>query len=398
MASRANELSSLSSVVAPALLTVREGKTVVTPRTTGDVAAIARYAHENHLAIEIMGSGTKRAWGNQVDSDLLLDMTKLQGVREHVWQDLTATVAAGSTWSFVADALAQQSQRIALDPLWPEAATVGGIVATNDSGALRSRYGSLRDLIIGMTIVLADGTIARSGGKVVKNVAGYDLHKLMTGAFGTLGIIVEVTFRLHPSPKAFTTWTTHSDDVAPLERLRHRLADSSIPFEALQLRTSSDGFALDVALASLPGCLNDLSRALHQLATPLALTESDTAVWSLRQNTFQRDRAMAKLTASPDGVAPLTAEIRRLHGHAVAQQCGTITANLPAEPGLIASLREQAHAHGGSLMLLHWPGEMDSSRPAVWGSSPSSLALMQQIKQNFDSHRILNPGRFLEGI
>ena len=123
---------------------------------------------------------------------------------------MTATVEAGCSWSAMQAALARHGQFVALDPLWPDRATVGGIVATNDSGPLRLRYGSLRDLIIGMTIVLADGTIARTGGKVVKNVAGYDLHKLMTGAFGTLGIITEVTFRLHSVPRHTRSFTVTS--------------------------------------------------------------------------------------------------------------------------------------------------------------------------------------------
>ena len=114
----------------------------------------------------------------------------MNALREHAWQDMTCTVEAGCTWAAMQAELARHGQMVALDPLWPERATVGGIVATNDSGALRLKYGGLRDLIIGMTVVLADGTIAKSGGKVVKNVAGYDLHKLMTGSFGTLGVIV----------------------------------------------------------------------------------------------------------------------------------------------------------------------------------------------------------------
>ncbi len=122
-------------------------------------------------------------------------------VLEHTWQDLTCTVQAGCTWQSLQDALAQHGQFVALDPLWPERATVGGIIASNDSGSLRLRYGSLRDLVIGMTVVLADGTVAQVGGKVVKNVAGYDLHKLLIGAFGTLGVITEVTFRLHAIPR-----------------------------------------------------------------------------------------------------------------------------------------------------------------------------------------------------
>ena len=147
------------------------------------------------------GGGTKQGWGYPVAPALVLEMHRLNVLREHTWQDMTCTVEAGCTWASLQSALAQHGQYVALDPLWPERATVGGIVATNDSGALRLRYGGLRDLIIGMTIVLADGTIAHTGGKVVKNVAGYDLHKLMIGAFGTLGVITSVNFRLHSMPQ-----------------------------------------------------------------------------------------------------------------------------------------------------------------------------------------------------
>ncbi len=121
-------------------------------------------------------------------------------------------------WSNMQSSLAKPGQFVALDPLWPDRATIGGIVATNDSGSLRLRYGSLRDLIIGMTIVLADGTIARSGGKVVKNVAGYDLHKLMTGAFGTLGIITEVCFRppLHSQARQASRFRHARSSLSPI--------------------------------------------------------------------------------------------------------------------------------------------------------------------------------------
>ena len=153
------------------------------------------------------GGGTKQGWGYPVAPALVLEMQRLNVLREHTWQDMTCTVEAGCTWAALQSGLAEHGQYVALDPLWPEQATVGGIVATNDSGALRLKYGGLRDLIIGMTIVLADGTIARTGGKVVKNVAGYDLHKLMIGAFGTLGVITSVNFRLHPLPADARTWS-----------------------------------------------------------------------------------------------------------------------------------------------------------------------------------------------
>ena len=145
------------------------------------------------------GGGTKLGWANSpARAGLILSTARLTEVIEHAWADLTVSVGAGCTVQRLQEALAQHGQRLALDPLWPEKATVGGVLSTNDSGALRLRFGALRDLIIGVTVALPDGTLASSGGKVVKNVAGYDLPKLVTGALGTLGVITRAVFRLHP--------------------------------------------------------------------------------------------------------------------------------------------------------------------------------------------------------
>ena len=125
-------------------------------------------------------------------------------------------------------------------------ATVGGAIATNDSGSLRLRYGSLRDLVIGMTIVLADGTIAKTGGKVVKNVAGYDLHKLMIGAFGTLGVITEVTFRLHAIPRHTESLTFRAATASTLAPMLQTIRGGHFSTQRLQLRGARDGFSLDI--------------------------------------------------------------------------------------------------------------------------------------------------------
>ena len=142
-------------------------------------------------------------------------------LREHAWHDMTCTVDAGFPWAEMQRALQQHGQMVALDPLWPQRATVGGVVACNDSGSLRLKYGGLRDLIIGMTVVLADGAIAKSGGKVVKNVAGYDIHKLMTGSFGTLGVVAQVSFRLHPVEEHARTWTFAAGRMPPSSPARY---------------------------------------------------------------------------------------------------------------------------------------------------------------------------------
>jgi glycolate oxidase FAD binding subunit len=370
---------------------------VVSPQSTEQVAEALRYANEQKLAVEIAGAGTKRGWGNPVAAALVLDMKQLSGVREHSWQDLTATVAAGTPWSVMQSALALHGQRVALDPLWPDRATVGGIIATNDSGSLRLRYGSLRDLIIGMTVVLADGTIAKTGGKVVKNVAGYDLHKLMTGALGTLGVIAEVTFRLHPLPKSSATWTITSDDIQAVDRIRHELADSTMSIESLQIRTGDGTFFLDVKFVILPEALEDHARRLHTLASPLAISVGEDDVWHARRSLFDVKKATIKVAISAAQIASLSSDIQSVDGVCVIQQSGIATASLLPDAVQIAALRKRIEGVGGSLTVLDWPAEV-VPKPDRWGTLSRALPLMREIKRQFDPNGILNPGRFLGGI
>jgi glycolate oxidase FAD binding subunit len=175
---------------------------VVEPGSEQELGKVLKLANAAGLTVIPRGGGTKLEWGNQpLSADVILSTARLNRVLEHAWADLTVSVEAGCTIAKLQETLAKHGQRLALDALWQKNATVGGVLSTNDSGALRLRFGSLRDLVIGVTVALADGTLASSGGKVVKNVAGYDLPKLMTGAFGTLGVITRAIFRLHPLPK-----------------------------------------------------------------------------------------------------------------------------------------------------------------------------------------------------
>jgi len=175
----------------------------VEPAHEAELARVLEYANRTGMRVAPRGGGTKLDWGSAPPAiDLMVSTAKFNKILEHAPGDMTITVEAGVTFSQIQSALSAHRQRLALDPLWPDVATVGGVIAANDSGALRLRYGGVRDLIIGITVVLADGTIAKSGGKVVKNVAGYDLPKLMSGALGTLGIITKAVFRLHPLPES----------------------------------------------------------------------------------------------------------------------------------------------------------------------------------------------------
>ncbi len=385
-----------------------DGAIAVAPENAEQVSAILRCADENSLSITPYGAGTKQGWGNPVSPALILHTRRLNALRDHTWQDMTATVEAGCSWSSMQSALARHGQFVALDPLWPDSATIGGIVATNDSGTLRLKYGSLRDLIIGMTIVLADGTIARTGGKVVKNVAGYDLHKLMTGAFGTLGIITEVTFRLHSVPQHTRSFTVTSSTAGPLGSLLLKLIDSHLGCQSIQLRGSGlrgsgsqpDGrFALDIRLCALPEVLDTQAAPLAALAQSFALTvdHAGTDAWHAWQNQAGHAEVLTiKASMLPSEIAHFAETVDGLGGSSVTQATGIMLARFPstAVPHL-TQLRLELEAAGGSLTVLGRPA---GTHLDLWGTPPDTLVLMREIKRRFDPNGILNPGRFLGGI
>jgi glycolate oxidase FAD binding subunit len=431
----------LEDLLSSAQISNRDGKPILSPNKSEEISAITRYASQHNLAIEITGAGTKRSWGNPVTADILLDTTHLTGVISHSWQDLTATVAAGTPWATMQRVLSQHNQQVALDPLWPETATIGGIIATNDSGPMRLKYGSLRDLIIGMTIVLADGTIAKSGGKVVKNVAGYDLHKLMTGAFGTLGIITEVTFRLHPIPQHPQTFTVSAPQATQLAPLIQTISDSHLLTEGLQLRGDTNGFHIDIQLNAHPDArqsdiLHEMTEAAGlELSQPLApasqiaylrddggssgLQAAETClpeqkgfspgslvdVWHAREALLaQPDRLTLKATMLPTEVAAFALEVKEKGGESVSQSLGIMYAAFPADE-LSYKLAEEFRYHvgiqgGTTLLLARSPSTIGAETWAIVteGELPNAIPLMREIKRRFDPNRTLNPGRFLGGI
>jgi glycolate oxidase FAD binding subunit len=392
-----NAQVALAEITGPEHLRLLGSAVAVAPGNHEEVAAVLRFAHAQGCAVVPWGGGTKQGWGNAVTPAIVLEMHRLDKVREHTWQDMTCTVEAGCTWSAMQSALAQHRQCVALDALWPQRATVGGVVATNDSGALRLRYGGLRDLIIGMTIVLADGTVARTGGKVVKNVAGYDLHKLMIGAFGTLGVITSVNFRLHSIPQCRRTFSVEATAAEPLGRLMLKLLHGQLSTVAIQLRGEAEGFALDIELASLAEVLVTQAGALEELARSEGLTVRDGAedVWHARQQEFAQDLT-CKGTMLPSAVAGFAERVRGLGGRSVTQATGIMIAGFPAAVAeKLPQLRREMEEASGSLMVLRQPvgGEL-----SCWGAPPDSLPLMRSIKQRFDEEGVLNPGRFLGGI
>jgi len=384
----ASRFDELAGAVGAAIVSERDGRVVVLPRTADEVAAVLRFCDANGIGVEINGASTKRGWAGAVRSDLVLDTRGLARVREHSWQDLTATVGAGTTWAEMQRALAQHGQMVALDPLWPERATVGGVVATNDSGALRQRYGSLRDLVIGMTLVLTDGTIARSGGKVVKNVAGYDLHKLMIGAFGTLAVITEVTFRLHAIPRSTRVWTMEARDAGACGEVLMKVLDSQLSVQSMQLRPSAAGFALDVELACINEVMRDQLGVLDSFAGHAGTTDSD--VFGGRERLFAGEGVVVKATMLASAIASVSAEVVRLGGEAATQASGIMLARF-ADESAVERLRELVEPDGCLSVLRGTDGF------GVLSTVGNAAPLMREIKRRFDPKGLLNPGVVVGG-
>src|SRR5437899_2460171 len=193
---------------------------LIEPDTAAAVADALRRASEAKTSIVIRGAGTKDGWGRPPSRiDAILDMRRLNRILAHEHGDMTATIEAGASLRDVNAALAVHGQTLPLDPPHADRATIGGLLATNDSGPLRHRYGTPRDLVIGIQLATTDGVLSKAGGRVVKNVAGYDLSKLVTGSFGRLAAILSATFKLAPLPRASKTLRVEAPDAAGLGQM-----------------------------------------------------------------------------------------------------------------------------------------------------------------------------------
>jgi glycolate oxidase FAD binding subunit len=383
---------------------------VVEPGSEKELASVLCLANEADLAVIPCGGGTKLDWGNTpARADLILSTARLAKVIEHVWADLTVTVEAGCTIQKLQDTLSRHGQRLALDPLWPERATIGGVLSTNDSGALRLRFGALRDLVIGMTIALPDGTLASSGGKVVKNVAGYDLPKLLTGGLGTLGVITRAVFRLHPLPKIARTFSASAGSLEAARQVLHAVQNSKLAHTAMQVRAADDAAAeTDVLFEGTAAGLAAQEIHLKKLLEPASAAEAPPTVWNARQKLWASSdfAGIVKFTVLPANIANKVETVRRVADYrkirwkAVVQATGIGWLRLDGSPDHLHSamreLRTELESGGGSLVVLHRPAGI--APLDAWGNVGDALPLMRAVKQQFDSKSTLNPGRFVGGI
>jgi glycolate dehydrogenase FAD-binding subunit len=384
---------------------------LVEPGSESEVAAVLRYANERGLCVLPQGNSTKAEWGIPPSrADISLSTRRMDRVLEHAWADLTVTAEAGCTVVNLQSALAQHGQRLAIDPLWPERTTIGGLISTNDSGSLRLRFGSIRDLIIGVTLALSDGTLASSGGKVVKNVAGYDLPKLVTGAYGTLGVITRAVFRLHPLPQNRRTLTISCADMNHAQRILLQIQDSKFAHTALQWRIDAESASpeLDILFEGTAAGIDAQEQQLCKLASPPKIEASSDDRWQARQALWSdANSGIVKISVLPSRIAAAVqslqkiSESNRCRWAAVIQAIGIGTVSLSSpDPRSIHSaltaLRSHLESTGGSLVLLRRVPNLPAFD--AWGATGDAQALMSAVKQQFDPKRILNPGRFVGGI
>ena len=384
---------------------------VVYPRTQAELGAVITEAYRNQWRVLICGSGSKLHWGGLAQGiDIVISTARLNQLIAHAVGDLTVTVEAGMKFTQLQKILAKNNQFLALDPTYPDNATIGGIIATADTGSLRQRYGSVRDQILGITFVRTDGEIVKAGGRVVKNVAGYDLMKLLTGSYGTLGAIAQVTFRLYPIPSASQTIIL-TGDVAAISQAADILRGSALtPIQAdlisEQLISSlalGKGLGLIVRFQSIPESVREQSKQLLAIADQLGLNnaihiDSDEAnLWQRLRESMHNMTPESAITCKI-GILPTAAtkvltqgEMGMIH---IASGLGIL--RFTNEKGVL-DMRNICKNQGGFLSILSAPTHV-KEKIDIWGYKGNALSLMQGIKQQFDSKNIFSPGRFVGGI
>ncbi|SDL57183.1 FAD-binding oxidoreductase [Tessaracoccus oleiagri] len=371
---------------------------VARPRTTDEVSALLRACHGRGLTVVARGNGTKLSWGRPPERcEVLLDTTGLDALVEHSRGDLVAIVGAGMPLARLQALLAEGGHQLVVDD--PLGSTVGGAVATNLSGPRRMWTGAIRDLVIGVKYVRADGVVAKAGGRVVKNVAGYDLAKLLTGSYGTLAVITEVTLRLHPLPEA-SRWVTLDVGPEQLPGVLAAVVHSQLVPRALELHAPPDG-ALQVS-ALLEGSADGATARAEALAAQLdgaRVSSAPPAWWGQLPEGDLLMKTTARLSGVPQLVAHATSlglGVRGSAGTGVLYAAGRSGGAGLRRAAVVQSLRTLSIELGGSTVALDAPADVKPQLDS-WGPVPA-IDLMRRVKQEFDPARTLAPGRFVGGI
>ncbi|HEY9610151.1 FAD-binding oxidoreductase [Allocoleopsis sp.] len=395
---------------------------IVYPNTTEELKQVMACAYRNGWSVLPCGSGSKLGWGGLgKDVDLVISTERLNRVIEHAVGDLTVTVEAGVKLADLQNLLLKEGQFLPLDPAYPQQATLGGIIATADSGSWRQRYGGVRDMLLGISFVRSDGQLAKAGGRVVKNVAGYDLMKLFTGSYGTLGILTEVTFRVYPMPLASGTVVLTGDGDAIASATKTLLASALTPTAVELLSTQlvtqlglGQGMGLMMRFQSVKESVNEQSSRILEVGQKLGLggtryTDADEAsLWkSLPEQiwaTPQQPTITCKIGVLPTAAVTSLAHLDTLTSPAgfglihAGSGLGLLRLNPEvATPQKIMQLRRYCESQRGFLTVLEAPNSLKQQLD-VWGYGGNALNVMRGIKQQFDPKNLLSPQRFVGGI
>src|SRR5262247_1190018 len=416
----------------PYVLEGRTPEAVVFPGSKEEIGAILTLAGEHEVPVLPWGGGTALGVGAPPSRvGVVLVLKRLNRVLEHEPGDLTATAEAGITLSALQAELGKRGQWLSLDPAQADRATLGGVLSSNDAGPRRHLYGSCRDLLIGLTVITASGATVRGGGKVVKNVAGYDLPKLFIGAFGTLGVIVEATVKLRPRPDADRLVIARFGHLKEAGAAARAVMSSDLLPSALDLLDAEackslgqpGEAALLIGVDGIPEQVEWQCQEVERLLRPQGLVdarvldgEARDATWRARgglgHGAFAETAAVMRWSVLPAQVADVMEQ-----GAGVAQRAG-LGAALAAQAGvgvveavLVGSGRADAaviggvlsewralvHAAGGQALIEAAPLAVKEQVP-VWDDPGPSLRIMRRIKSQLDHNGLLNPGRFVGGI
>ncbi len=403
---------------------------LIQPGTIEETSQIIKIIDQCQLKVLPRGNGTQIKQGDQPQTiDILLETTAINRLLEHEASDLTCHVEAGITLGHLQDQLAIKGQQLALDPPDAESITIGGLLATNASGPKRLRYGSARDLVIGLHVIQADGEVARSGGRVVKNVAGYDLNKLYIGSRGTLGIIIEANFKLHPIPQEertllFTFTNCEDAMLTAIDLVRSPLSPSAIELITMRENASSpfqfalpdNGYSLAVDFEnSTIAITRQINETLKIANAHHAFLKNDLEGHEQKQF-WQTIRQQMQGTLTCKICLPISRTATYIHELENICQEQRLTATIIAHAGngilyvelsphnqekqivtAIAELRQLAQNFKGYLVVECCPTQV-KPHLSVWGEPRSDFFLMQRLKQQFDPHGLFVSGRYIGGL
>ncbi len=386
---------------------------VAEPGSVEETSELLRFANDEGLAVSVRGGGTKTSLGNPPrELDLILSTARMNEIVEHVPGDQVVRVQAGMKLQDLQDRLAGSNQMLGIDP--PErGATIGGVVAANSTGPRRYRYGTIRDLIIGITVVLSDGTVAKAGGKVVKNVAGYDLSKLFTGSLGTLGVMAECNFRLHPKPEVGQTVAVELSSTAAANEAAQAILHSQLVPSAVELHWGEEARLLTVLIEGIPPAVEaqaqTASHLLRGFGEVRTLSEGEAENLGPLDAPGTGGEVALKISTPPAELAGVldstlgacsrrgvTPRITAHAGNGVTY-VGLSGGDEETQSQVVEELREIWTRRGGSVVVREAPLAF-KKRVEVWGPLGSRLELSRRVKEKFDPRGTLNPGRFVGGI